>query len=245
MVLNKDLSRRMVNYVNDSVNLNWNTRISAINYVNNRMKCVRTESHIRFLKACRNFKCLPMYIKQRIDGEEYCEDKAVQRKVLSLGMEMLRVDIKAMEEKHRHLVQESGFLWRNLQRTRGEAQEIAQYVLVNTVTVIQAEAKTLFERHSRKWRTLCNTEYPLTLECYFNKVQSHPRFPYKINITVKTKDSHTFDNNQKFSNETDLLIPDGVSNILSKGPNFRLPFQVNSKFWERVSLNFDNLLYSL
>ena len=236
------LSRKLVNYVNSTVNLPWSTRNNAISYVNNQEKYVRNVSHMKFLQVCLHCKVLPKYVRQKFEIDGYEDSKVIQRKTFSLGIEMLREDIRALDRKHRQLIQEGSYLRRNLQRTTTE-NKFVEYVLNNGKLVSKAIVKSVYERHCKKWLNLCHRNYPIPFASY--KCYSQPRFPFKINITQHNTNRQSFNNKQKFTSEAGLEIPDVVSNFLNKGPKYRLPPVVNKAYWNRVSLNFDNLVYSL
>ena len=49
----------------------------------------------------------------------------------------------------------------------------------------------------------------------------------------------------QFSNETDLSVPNTVSDLLSLGPRFRISPKLDQKFLDRLDRNLDNLTYRL
>ena len=155
-------------------------------------------------------------------------------------MEIVRVDLQTFESKRRWLMMESGHLYWNLRRTSGEYRSLAEYVC-NARSVMENETRTLHAIHSKKWLRLCDFKYPISFDMY--KCELQPCFPYKINIENKINKHATTD--IKFANETGLEVPDAVKDLLNKGPKYRLPNNIDKKFWDKISMNFETLRYNM
>ena len=213
---------------------------------------VRTQCHITFLSSCLKHGIIPMFIAlyfvniPRFEHNEH--QAALQRKIQSTKMETLRSTISESRGKLASLQREAGYEYLNITR-RGEKAEVSRFLEL-TSAAATTEADMTYRRHAKKWTKLCETPFPSCCPPYL--FVPDLSFPYDFvdGFWLKgERPSLTADasckTNHQFTNDSKLILPDYVVNLLEKGPKFRAPHVLNDNFSEGIKLQLETLSYKI
>ena len=174
---------------------------------------------------------------------ESANKQAFDRKLQSLQRETLRCSVGELETKLRDLNRQAGYEY--LKLTRRAPDEVIQLFLKKMDDAVRSEEKLLFERHGKKWRDLTRCDHPSS-PYHFKYMFCFPfgheaLYWYGRNDGVKNLSLK----NYQLSNESNISIPTDVSELLSKGPNFRVQPALDNRFKDRLELNLDVFSYRL
>ena len=223
-----NLPCRAINFVNSEIvdkDLN-DTAKRLVHLFLVRARCLCGEV---FLSTALEFRICPRYISDLFNNFpiQGNETRALQRKLMSLKMEMLNHDVHCQRQKAKSLLQELGYCY--LKIIRRTSESFIRQLLKLIVEMLKNEERIIFERHSRKWKNLTHKTYPLSRESY--QVKHQPCFCFRFNDiwwpSVVTKPKMLVPENRVvstfYTNDSDHVVPENVNDLLAKGPRFRVP----------------------
>ena len=241
-----------ISYVTSAINSD--VRAHAKSFINLQVRYVRVICDLLFLQACISYRVIPIFITNMISvPEEIMEDKVVLRKSRSLEMEILRTCNRKLRDKLSMLEQRRGYEYLTVTRT------ISHHVLNQLFIKLNGDLHHMeylkYSSHFAKWRKISNTEYPFNRAVY--KCSYAPIFPFEYvdeylcrrhtaaDVTGEPRLSRSNCNKQDYSNETDVFLPRYLSDLIAKGPNFRIPPLLNEEFMNDVELALDKVTFNL
>ena len=220
------------------------SKSSAKALANCLLKKTRTECGILYLKTCHRNHIVPNFIDNWFRHLPPTR-KPATRKLKSLKRELLREAIDQQKQRLTHINRDIGFEY--LHVTRRCPEEFVHNFLDLLLRMVRAEERLLFQRHGKKWTSLTHCEFPADLY----HLTYAPQFPFS-HVDVywctsssdrgATAPSYT---SAKFINETSTVMPQLVTELLEKGPNFRLPHNLDNKFMDGIELALEVLTYKL
>lgn len=111
---------------------------------------------------------------------------------------------------------------------------------------VRNEEKGIFVRHGKKWKDLADSDYPCSVY-HFEHMFCFP-FVHEDSFWCKRnerKDYFSKVNSKQLSNESNINIPHDVSELLSKGPNFRVQPALDNRFIDRFESDLDTFFYRM
>ncbi len=225
----------------------------AKSFINLQVRYARVFCDIIFLQACLLSNETPCFISNMTNlHDNLYTNKVVARKLISLEKEILRACLTEYRAKLGFLEQQRGYKYLNL--TRQGTPTFLQELFTILQSDIRGEETRKFDQHGSKWSKISSGHYPMCRSDYICDLR--PSFPFKYEdvYLCRNVDPHHSGkpgsprdalSDKDFSNTTDLLLPDELVSLLKKGPNFRRPPNLNTKFLDNVQLSLDRLTYNL
>lgn len=240
-----------INYAN-SQSPDASFKNSARQLINDMLKRTRTRCAVEFLKNCLQACVVPLFILALFSEvptfEEHVKTQALDRKMKSTQLELVRCQIATNCKKLEDLERDIGYAYFNI--TRYKETNVVETLLHKTEDAVRQEEQDIYQRHNRKWYALTGKNYCDSCDNYFAKLG--PRLPFACVDDFwfrreRSPNSLSRQNNQnlndQISNESTVVLPSKVLDLLSKGPNFRIPPILDEKFLEHTSLDLDVFSY--
>ena len=221
-------------------------RTSAKNLINLLLKQARTESAVQYLNSCLQQRVVPQFVENWFNALPTTSRKGVLRKMKSLKMELIRDAIEQQDLRLHRIQQESGYEYLNV--TRKCPEDFVGPFLDLLLRAVRAEEKEIYQRHNNKWSKVTDSDFPVRFYIF----EYAPRFPFafvdRFWAISSGERMTTFAPkrvSEKFINETSISVPQPVTELLEKGPNFRVPHKLDNKFIDQIKLSLDVLTYKL
>ena len=229
-----------------TVDLDQISRQTVVQFANDQLKYARSQLHLSFLKNCLRYKVIPKFVSIKIPSN-ISGNEALERKKESLELEILRLRIKELDKKMAHDNIRRGHGYLHL--TRSWKRENAEVFLKKLDGALELEMQQKMEIHRRKWMDLTGRTYP-GLSC---EISCAPVFPFPFtddflcSVAVthldRTSDVFVFDDGVEGLSENQ--IPAAISNVLSKGPKYRIPNKVDKHFMKNAEKELDKMTYRI
>ena len=232
-----------INYASSNL-LDEDTKSSAKSLVNLLCRWTRAMCALKFLAECLKHRVIPRFIEDWFSAIPDTPKKSVVRKLRSLKRELIRNAMDTQRQRLKQLQMNIGFEY--LHVTRRCSEEFVTHFLELLTKMVQTEADAIQQRHRKKWTALTNCHFPI---CAYH-LDYAPRFPFSYVdrfwcVRSSNVGTHAPSVSDKFINETSIDLPKSVSQLMEKGPNFRVPHKFDSKFMDRIKLDLDILTYKL
>ena len=208
----------------------------------------RTLCNIIFLSSLVEYRVMPNFVNNLFNHFPF-QDRwrsALNRKVSSLKMEILRTTLCDTKLKLKRVEREIGYEYLTVMRSASDAF-ITEF-LDMVVRMLFAEEKILFQRHSTKWQTWTKEDYPLSIVSYH--VSHKPCFHFSFrdswwpeeNLTTSASTLHSA---RYVVNDSEHALPTNVEKLLEKGPKFRIPLRVTTEVVKETEKQLESLTYRL
>jgi hypothetical protein len=203
---------------------------------------------LKFLRTCLKAQVIPLFITAwfvnvPIFDNNNNNNAALTRKLHSTKLELLRCCINEEAAKLETVVRMSGYEYLNV--TRRGSENVVRPFLEKLNAALREEERQVYHRHVKKWFDLTRLPYPCDPYLFEH------RFGFPVELVdgywcgIERCPTVTSTHTVSYTNETDLALPEKVSEFLGKGPKYRLPPVLDSKFVDRAVANLDMLSYHL
>ena len=208
-----------------------------------QLKIVMLNGHTQFLKECIHNTTYPKHITNKIHiNDGMSENPKVMRKANSLAKEMCNHELHTLKTEMQHINRARGYCWRNLQGVCTTA--LFTEICTRIQESMTRTSKDLRWRHAHKWNNISDISYQPEMEVY--DVDINPVLPYDLTNNRQEVIFHhqkhpshiTLDegNGVKFTNATNIELPNYVIDVVNKGPNYCVTPSINKHFWEGLHL---------
>ncbi|MEL7308412.1 MAG: hypothetical protein AAGK05_11445, partial [Pseudomonadota bacterium] len=201
--------------------------------------------------ACLASAVIPRFVCNMTSlPDNITSNKAVARKLQSLEMEVLRTCLTEYREKLESLEQQRGYEYLTLTQSRHHVDLQRLFTLLKED--VRGEERDKFERHKAKWSRTTDRPFSMCQSDYECDIK--PKFPFNhadaylySEAPRRGKPENPRDVlRTDFCNDTEYVLPNELTSLLNRGPNFRIPPNLNKKnFLENVQLSLDRLTYNL
>ena len=160
--------------------------------------------------------------------------------------EICHQELRDNTEKMRTVNRERSFKWRNLKQTTTNLE--FEVLTSETQRIMLTSCAEIHSRHVKKWS--CFSPWAYTVGFDFYNVSIVPIFPYDLpntggspfSLVSNITESHMYSSNSvnvAYTNTTDTILPEEVSSLISKGPNFCVPPKFNKEFWFELEVKIN------
>ena len=194
--------------------------------------------HILFLTACLTHTVVPKFIATSI-GSMYAHDPAVKRKTKALQMELVRVALRESKLRWTEANRLHGYAWLNWHRcTPTQSHGAVDNIIYRA---FEADAKTHFGIHLKKWANLSYVLFPYIL------------LDYVCDFEPAFHCANKFSNCERLSRFflkpkcVPFCAPPPVSNqhndvlnfISHRAPNHCLPNKIDRRFLDEINVKLE------